>query len=66
VSDDNATVILGDGSQWQIAEASRSLLSTWTFNDDVTVRAVSGTTYTLTDVDAGTAAVTATYLGIAS
>ena len=55
--------MLGDGSQWQIAAASQAALSTWTFNDDVTVQFVSGTTYTLTDVDAGGAPVTATYLG---
>ncbi|TML90655.1 MAG: hypothetical protein E6G08_02390 [Actinobacteria bacterium] len=63
VSSDGATLVLGDGSQWQVAAASQSTLSTWTFNDDVTVQLVSGSTYTLTDPDAGGTSVTATYLG---
>ena len=63
---DGTTVILGDGSQWQIAAASQAALATWTFNDDVTVQLVSGSTYTLTDTDAGGSPVTATYLGTSS
>jgi hypothetical protein len=62
---DGSTVILEDGSKWQIAAAGIAEAKTWFSQDSIFVGG-SSSSYTLTNLDAGTGPVAATYLGASS